>query len=52
MTTDAIIDAIRSGQFTNLELLAIELAIDQARDEQSRMQLRYARELGHLPVRP
>lgn len=51
MTAEEIIRAVKTGQFTNLELLAIELAIDQARDEQS-MQLRYARELGHLPVRP
>ena len=52
MTIPEIIRAIRSGQFTNIELLALELAIDQAREEWLNAQVQYARELGHLPVRP
>jgi hypothetical protein len=52
MTSAQIVAAIKLGQFTNIELLSIELAIDQARDAWLSTQVQYARELGHLPVRP
>jgi hypothetical protein len=52
VTAAEIIYAIKLGQYTNVELLAIELAIDETRRTYLSTQMQYARELGHLPVRP